>query len=67
MVFEAARLQLHSMAYSREDEYKGRHLIKKRSSKHKEGQQRCSITQGRIMVKKNNSRSNHVEENNNNK
>jgi len=55
------------MAYSREDKHKGRHLVKKRSSKHEEGCQRCSITQGRVMVKENNGRNNHAEENNNNK
>jgi len=37
MVFEAVGLQLHFTAYSREDKHKGRHLVKKRSSKHEGG------------------------------
>jgi len=37
MVFEAAGLWLHFMAYSREDEHESRHFVKKRSSKHKGG------------------------------
>ena len=37
MIFEAAGLQLHSMAYSRKNEHEGRHLVKKRLSKHERG------------------------------
>ena len=67
MVFEAIRLQFHLMTYTRKDEHKSRYFVKKRSSKYKRRQQRCLTTQGRTMDKKNNSRSNYVEKNYNNK
>ena len=54
------------MAYSRENEYKGRYFVKERSSKYKERQQGCLATQGRTMNKENNSRSNYVKKNYNN-
>ena len=55
IVSEVARLWLHIIAYSREDEYQGRHPIKKRLSKYERRQQRCSTFKGRTIVKKNNS------------
>ena len=49
------------MTYSRKDKYKGRYFVKKRSSGHKGRQQGHSTAQKRIMNKKNYSRSNNVE------
>ena len=55
------------MTYSKEDKHKSRYFVKERSSKYKGEQQGCSVTQGRTMDKENNSRSNHVEEDYNNR
>ena len=49
------------MTYSGKDKYKGGHFVKKRSSGYKKRQQGCSITQRRIIDKKNYSKSNDVE------
>jgi len=49
------------VTYSRKEKYKGRHFVKKRSSRYKERQQGHSTAQGRVMDKKNYSRSNDVE------
>ena len=50
------------MTYFGENEYKGRHFIKKRSSGYKELQQGCLTAQGWNVDKKNYSRSNNIEE-----
>ena len=55
------------MTYSRKDKYKGGHFVKKRLSEHKGRQQGCSTAQRRIMDKKNYSRSNNVEKEQNNR
>ena len=49
------------MTYSGKDKYKGRHFVKKRSSGYKGRQQGRSTAQREIMDKKNYSRSNNVE------
>ena len=56
MVLEVTRLQLYIETYTRKDKLKDRHPIKKESSEYKRKQQRCPITKGTIMNKKNNSR-----------
>ena len=55
------------MAHSRKDKYKGRHLVKERLDQYKRRQQGCSSAQERTMDEKDNSRSNNVEKDNNNK
>ena len=61
MVSEVTRLRFYSITYSRKNKYKGRHFVKKRSSRYKEWQQRCSSTQGRVIDKENYGRSDNVE------
>jgi len=51
------------MTYPRKNKYKSRHFVKKEPSKYKRRQQKCLITQRRIMDKKNDSRNNDVEKN----
>ena len=52
MVLEVARLWLHTTTYSREDKYKGRHPLKKRTSQYKRRQQGYAITKERNIDKK---------------
>jgi len=55
MVSEITRLWFHAVTYSRENEYKDRHLVKKRPSKYTRWQQRCIDVERRIMDKENDS------------
>ena len=61
MVFKAARLWFYFMIYSGKDKYKGRHFVKKRSSRYARWQQKCAGTQRGVMDKKNYSWNNNVE------
>ena len=61
MVPEVTRLRFYSTTYSGKDKYKSKNFVKKRSSGYKKRQQEHSTTQKRIMDKKNYSRSNNVE------
>jgi len=61
MISEVTRLQFYSVTYFRKDKYKDKHLVKKRSIGYKERQYGHSTTQRRSMNKKNYSRSNDVE------
>ena len=49
------------MTHSWENKYQGRHLVKERSSGHKEWQQGCPNTQRGFVDEKNHSRSDNVE------
>ena len=49
------------MTYSGKDKYKGGYFVKKRLNRYKERQQGCSTAQRRIMDKKNCSKINDVE------
>ena len=55
IVFEVARLQLHTMIHSRKKEYPGRYSFEKNSSQYEGRQQGCLTSKGGTMVKKNNS------------
>jgi len=57
MVFEVARLWLHTTIYSGKDKYKSRCTVKKRPSGYKRGQQGHQIAQERVMNKKSNYKS----------
>ena len=61
MVPKVTRLRFYSTTYSGKDKYKSKNFVKKRSSGYKKRQQEHSTTQKRIMDKKNYSRSNDVE------
>ena len=60
MVLEVTRLQLYIEIYTRKDKHESKHPIKKELSEYKRRQQRCLITKGTIMDKKNDSRNYNV-------
>ena len=67
IVPKVTRLQFYTMTYIWKDKHKSKYYIKKGSGGHLRGQQECPNAEGRTMDKKNNSRSNYVEKNYNNK
>ena len=62
MVLEAAGLWFYLTTYPEKNKHKDKYFVKEISSKYEERQQKCSVTQERIINKKNNSRSNHIKE-----